>query len=272
MLTAFVEGIGLCGPGLTSWGQGAPVLTGREPYMPAPPAVPTRQLLPPAERRRAAPSVRLALAVGQAAMAHSGCDASKVSTVFASSGGDGETIHAILEVLTSAQKEVSPTRFHNSVHNAASGYWAIATRCRKPSTALCAYDCGFAAGLLEAGTRVVADQEVVALIAHDQAYPKPLDFVRPIHSAFGVGLVLSPAQTERSIARLEIGLCPEAHSESAMDDPELERLRAGNPAARCLPMLRALACAKSEELVLACMWRCWLAVAVHPVECAARRS
>jgi hypothetical protein len=205
-------------------------------------------------------------------MAHSGRDASKVSTVFASSGGDGETIHAILEVLTSAQKEVSPTRFHNSVHNTASGYWAIATRCRKPSTALCAYDCSFAAGLLEAGTRVAFDQEVVALIAHDQAYPKPLDAARPIHSAFGVGLVLSPALTERSIARLEIELCAEEHAETAMDDPDLERLRTGNPAARSLPLLRALARAKSEEFVLACMWRCRLAVAAYPAQLAARKS
>ena len=45
---------------------------------------------------------------------------------------------------------ISPTRFHNSVHNAAAGYWTIGAGCMQATTALSAYDATFAEGLLEA--------------------------------------------------------------------------------------------------------------------------
>ena len=53
-----------------------------------------------------------------------------------------------------ASGSISPTRFHNSVHNAAAGYWGIATGATAAANALCAYDASFGAGLLEALTQV----------------------------------------------------------------------------------------------------------------------
>ena len=41
---------------------------------------------------------------------------------------NGQVIHEICEALATDEREVSPTRFHNSVHNASAGYWGIATR------------------------------------------------------------------------------------------------------------------------------------------------
>ena len=66
-----------------------------------------------------------------------------------SSDGDGEIVHRLCTALASPAAEVSPTDFHNSVHNAATGYWSIGAHSSAPSTALCAYDGSFAAGLLE---------------------------------------------------------------------------------------------------------------------------
>ena len=48
----YLDGIGLLGPGLTGWEQACDVLTGRQPYVAAPTALPAVNKLPPAERRR----------------------------------------------------------------------------------------------------------------------------------------------------------------------------------------------------------------------------
>jgi hypothetical protein len=164
-----------------------------------------------------------------------------MATVFAASGGDGETVHEILTVLASEQRNVSPTRFHNSVHNAPSGYWSVATGSRAPSTSLCAFDDSFAAGLLEAAAQVCVQDYPVTLIAYDVPYPQPLHAARPIVSAFGAALVLVPSRTERTLAALELVIADTVAADTAMPEPELERLRLGNPAARALPVLAALA-------------------------------
>src|SRR5262249_59375137 len=118
-------------------------------------------------------------------------------------GGDGQNCHEICEVLASAARELSPTRFHNSVHNAPAGYWGIATGATAPANSLCAHDASFAAGLLEALCQVVVDHTPVLLIAYDASYPQPIHSVRPIPDAFGVALLLAPPAGSRSLARLE---------------------------------------------------------------------
>ena len=132
-----VEGVGLLGPGLCGWQTSRAVLAGSTPYVFAPTVLTASALLPAAERRRTGAPVKLALAVGHEAFTNAGRDAATTATVFTSSGGDGENVHQICETLASTDREVSPTRFHNSVHNAAAGYWGIATGSREASTSLC---------------------------------------------------------------------------------------------------------------------------------------
>ena len=153
----------------------------------------------------------------------------------AASGGDGATNHETLEVLASAQREVSPTRFHNSVHNAPSGYWAVATGSRAPSSSLCAFDGSFAAGFLEAAVQAAVDHRPVTLIAYDTPYPEPLGSVRRIGSVFAVALVLAPHRTSKSLAALTLEVEGSGSHEAGMADADLERLRIGNPAAFILP-------------------------------------
>src|SRR5262249_40574264 len=161
----FVEGIGILGPGLSGWQASRAALAGEAPYAPGAVELPAPTVLPAAERRRAVATVKLALAVGSGAPAGSDRAASEGATVFTSSGGDGRTIHDILTVLATTQREVSPTRFHNSVHNAPSGYWTIATRGREPSTCLCAHDASFTAGLIEAAALAQVCAKPVMLVA-----------------------------------------------------------------------------------------------------------
>ena len=249
-MRVFVEGVGLIGPGLPGWRASRPVLAGEEAHRPAPTVIAASDLLPAAERRRSPVPVRLALAVGQEAFEHAGRDAAMTATVFTSSSGEGETLHQMCETLASAEREVSPTRFHNSVHNAAAGYWSIATRSREASTSLCAYDASFVAGLVEAVTQVASWGKPVALIAYDQPYPEPLHSARPLLASFGAALVLTPEAGSRAFASFELTFLPGEEKLARMSDSGLEELRLGIPAARALPLLEALARKTERHVVL----------------------
>jgi hypothetical protein len=245
----YVEGVGLRGPGLDGWAASLPILAGAQDYRPAPIDIPPSTLLPANERRRAVQTVKIALAAGAEAFAAAGRDAAGTATVFASSGGDGETIDQILTVLASPMLDVSPTRFHNSVHNAPAGYWSIATGAQAASTSLCCHDDSFAAGLLEAAVQAVTQQDAVGLIVYDVRYPAPLSLVRPIAAAFAVALVLSPIKTPAAFARIDITLSP-YRAPSAAVTPALDALARGTPAARGLPLLGVLARRAAAEITL----------------------
>lgn len=238
-LTVYIDGIGLLAPGLESWPAGTEILAGRATYASAPTVLPPPALLPPAERRRASRLVKAALGAGLEAVNDAGADASLLATVFCSSSGDGHNCHAICETLASDDRSVSPTRFHNSVHNAAAGYWGIATGARAPSQVLCAYDAGFAAGLLEAAVQVSTAQTQVLLVVYDAEYPEPIFTKRPVPDAGSVALLLAPAPGPKSRAALKVSLgdTPAAH----MKDVALEQLRTDIPALRALPLLELVA-------------------------------
>ena len=265
MIGVYVEGVGLCGPGLAGWAASVPVLAGRQDYVPAPTGVPPSPLLPANERRRAARIVKIALAVGAEAFAAARRDPAETATVFASSGGDGDTIHEILGVLAAPAPELSPTRFHNSVHNAAAGYWSIATGSRAASSSLCCYDDSFAAGLLEAAVQAAAEHRAVGLIAYDVQYPAPLCEVRPIGAAFAVALVLSDAPTPASFARIELEPRTEFRASSVLATPALEALRRNTPAARSLPLLAALARREHGAVTLGYLDDMVLALRIAPL-------
>ena len=261
-LAAAIEGLALLGPGLPDWASAHAVLSGAQPYVHAPTAVPVPGLLPPNERRRSGLAVKIALAVGAAALAQTARDASRIDTVFASSSADGDTCHAICEQLAGSERLISPTRFHNSVHNAPSGYWSIATRCMAPSTSLCAYDASFGAGLIEACALLHARGAPVLLVAYDAPYPEPLLAKRPVRDAFGVALLLAPQAGAGARARLELTLAEGAPDTLA--DAGLEALRRAVPTARSLPLLRLLARGASAAAVIEYLGGPHLAVRVAP--------
>ncbi len=265
-LTVYVEGIGLLGPGLGNWAQGRGALEGTETYQAARCIVPLPMALPAAERRRAGAVVKVALAVGQEAVMASSLQASALPSVFTSSSGDGLNCHEICSALASSDRLISPTRFHNSVHNAASGYWSISSGAMVSSSVLCAFDGSFAAGLLEAMAQVMLEQTAVLLVAYDTDYPEPLRSVRPVPDTFGVGLVLVPRRSERSLARWRLApaTCLTGALAQRLEDDALERLRSSIPAARCLPLLRSVAAQSQGEVVLDYLEGLQLAVQVAP--------
>ncbi len=246
-----VIAIELRGPGLASWIESQAVLAGAEPYRAAPLVLEPPTQLSPAERRRAIPSVKLALALGAGAVERSGLDPAALPAVFASSGADGDTISAILSALATPGREVSPTRFHNSVHNAPSGYWSMAVQSREAVTSLSCYDASFGAGLLEASVQAVSARRPILLIAYDLPYPEPLNSARRIATSFGVAFVLTPAPSRRAFAELDLRVVADPEGPATRcTDPGLEDLRCSNPAARSLPLLAILGARSSGRVRL----------------------
>jgi hypothetical protein len=247
-LVAYIDGIGVLGPGLNNWPHAAEVLRGDQPYIPAPTLLPVPAMLPPAERRRTGRVVKLALSVAWEATAAAGVDPKQVPSVFSSSGGDGHICHEICQALALPAREVSPTRFSNSVHNVASGYWSIATGSMTESNVLCAFDASYVAGLLDAMTQAAVDGRAVLFVAYDTEYPPPLHAKRPIPDALGVAMLLTSERTSKSLAHIGVTLTDESADE--MPEPALEALRTAIPAARSLPMLRLLAAGIDGRVVL----------------------
>ncbi|MFM2056783.1 MAG: hypothetical protein RLY71_1168 [Pseudomonadota bacterium] len=256
-------GVGLIGPGLASWAAAQPVLGGPADYAAAPTVVPPPQRLPPAERRRAGASVKIAMAVADAACLDAGADPQQLASVFTSSSGDGVNCHALCEALAGpnpADRLISPTRFTNSVHNAAAGYWHIAVGSRAPSTSLCAFDTSFGAGLMAALTQVHALRQPLLLVSIDTPYPQPLHATRPLPDTMGVALVLAAPQALTDgpqapavRARLAVELLPleQAGPLTPCRDAGLEVLRQQIPAAQALPLLEALARREPTCVVIA---------------------
>ena len=251
-LDAHIDGVGVLGPGLNDWAQAQAVLRGDAPHVAQRTVLPVPQILPAAERRRATAVIKLTLASGLEAVAHAGLNAADLATVFTSSGGDGRNCHEICAALAGSDRLLSPTRFHNSVHNAASGYWGIATKAMAPSAVLCAFDASFTAGLLEALVQTALLRQPVLLLAYDTHYPEPLHRVRPIPDSFGVALVLTPQAGVRSLARLRLDPASPFTElpTDTLSDATLEALRCAIPAARALPLLRALARRETARIVL----------------------
>jgi hypothetical protein len=247
-LCAYVGGVGVLGPGLADWHEAAAVLSGTKPYSPAGTVLPAPAILPPTERRRTGRVVKLALAVALEASSRAKIDPARLASVFSSSGGDGHNCHELCQALALAGREISPTRFSNSVHNAAAGYWSIATGAKLESNVLCAFDGSFCAGLLEAMTQVVVDGESLLLVVYDTEYPEPIHSKRPVPDAFGAALVLTPDRAPNSMARIDVALSDERPD--TMADSMLESMRLSIPAARCLPLLSHLAGADGGRTVL----------------------
>ncbi len=249
MKPIFIESVGIMAPGLLGWDQARTVLARAAPYVsaPLPPCKPA--ILPADVRRRTTDHIRLAVEIAAEATQSYGDKTASMASVFASAEGDGAIAHDICLEVAKDSPQVSPTRFHNSVTNAAAGYWCITIGSQAPSTSVAGYDGTFAVGLLESCVQLLTDAPNVLLVVHDEPMPGPLNNVRPMSAPFGTALVFARERSARTLAQLELELT-EQGSETTLDDPGLETLRRGNPAARALPLLAALAMQQSTDIHL----------------------
>ncbi len=255
-LAARIIGVSVWGPALEGWAASVPMLSGNAEYVAVESPAPPPAILPPNERRRIGPVARLALAVAAEATAMSGLPPSGLRSVFASGNGDGVVLGNILTDLTrpgDPARLVSPTQFHNSVHNAVAGYWSIATVSQQPLNSIACHDFTFAAGLLTAMAEVASQAEPVLLCVYDHPMPAPLDAKRQLVAPFGVGLVLVPPDGARGLGGITVRFVPEASlvDAGAPYQAALRALAGGNPAAQSLRLLESLARGTADRHSLA---------------------
>ncbi|WP_127477102.1 beta-ketoacyl synthase chain length factor [Sulfurivermis fontis] len=248
MMRVYVESVGLTAPGMVGWAAAQSVLRGEAALDAANVPVFRPTLLPPNERRRTTALIKLALQTAEDALAHSRYAMHELASVFASSEGDGEIVDRICTTLTLPDRPVSPTHFHNSVHNAAAGYWAIAAGSCKPSTSLAAGVYSFTAGLLEAATMAVLECVPVVLLAYDYPLPPVLAGRGYVETEFAVALVLT-AEEGDGMTPLDLAVLSGTGASPSLPT-KLAALRTHNPAAAALPLLQVLARGATARLTL----------------------
>jgi hypothetical protein len=257
----FIGAPALLGPGLAGWAASEAILSGHAPWQDTPPVVPPPAMLAPTERRRTSLVVRISLAVAAEAVATAGVAADTLDTVFASSCGDGAVVGAILDSLAEPGGEVSPTQFHNSVHNAAAGYWGIGAHSTRPSISIGCHQDTFPIGLLDAAAQVAGRGVPVLFCAYDAPLTGPLETVHPTGFPFAMACILTPERQPWSMAALTL-----RHRSGAVADAASpwRALEDANPAARALPLLAALASRAAITLAFPLLDEAWLEMEVSP--------
>lgn len=194
-----------------------------------------KTLIPAAMRRRTSLTTRMAITAATHACRNAEVAPEDLPSVFASLGGEIQVTDALCRLLPDKDELLSPTQFHNSVHNTTAGYWGILNHCQKPATAIAATDDGFAMGLLESWSQLQQHQGDILLVCYDELWPQYL--AAPIGSkAFACALVLttesdgsftaiSPPQTQALSEPLQTDWC---------------KLVRQAPAAAAIPLLQAL--------------------------------
>jgi len=193
-------------------------------------------------RRRATPLTRMAVDVFKQATTHANRDPSLISTVWATAHGEHTPAIKLLEMMQRMEGKVSPTQFHNSVHNTASGYASIATGNIAPSTTLTGGLELVAAALLEAWCLVESSNRDVALILADEPLQPPFER-DDTRTPLAIALVLS-RQSDRALSVLT-----ELRRETMAPVPDHERFGHLHVSA-ALPLLEHIVRGQSGSIAL----------------------
>lgn len=204
--------------------------------------VPKPEIIPANERRRAPLPVRAAVEVSWQALQQSGLASSDVACVFGSGLGDTEITDYMCRALTTAEKQLSPTKFHNSVHNAAAGYWTISSGCMKSANSIAAYQNTAGLALLEAMIQCQQHNEPVLVTLFDTAAHDAYRQIFACEQSFAAALLLVPAGTAHApMARLVMNDDAAAiKAVPSFPHEPLNQLYCENPAAKVLGLLQQL--------------------------------
>ena len=159
--------------------------------------------------------------------------------VFGSAFGEGETLKIILDALCTPNMAIRPTRFQNSVHNAASGQWTIARSIRSAATSICGGGCTAGSSMLKALLQVQLEDRPVGMVLFDTPLPYPLNGSHRLTVPAGAGFALSPHKGPKSIAVIEYTLCDATHSQVSSAFAQ-KALTTDNPVFAVLPLIECL--------------------------------
>jgi len=237
-MTVYINDIAVIGPGLVERRDTRSILRGEESwqYEELPTLKP--EMLPANERRRTTPVIKLALECIQGLLRDTD-DLQSMTTVFASSEGDLGIVDKMCTALAEDEKNISPTIFSNSVHNAPAGYWSIAASMRGASTSLSAGDATFMCGLQEAVSQVDVEGGTVLFVAYDYPAPAMLDSKRHFEHPLAIAMRLGDTAEYKALGTLSLEGIVDT-KQSSCRNPSLETLRQALPIGCGLPLVEAL--------------------------------
>ncbi len=208
-------------------------------------------LISPRERRRAPQLVKMAIEVMDQACKMASLSPSDVAVVFSSAMGDMQITDYMCRALAETPKLISPTRFHNSVHNAAPGYWSITTGAFTPTSAVSGHEHTATVAFVEAAIQVIEENTPVVLVTQEVAAPIPLFDACPSEQAFSAAFLMTPAGfSETATCSVEFSVLPETTAWPAADS-RLKGDYESSFGARLLPLMTAIADgAKASSFVL----------------------
>lgn len=265
MIDVELAGIGTWSDAFSSWDdfrallRGESVERGQKPQ----PA-----LIPPRERRRAPGFVKMAVEVMDQASRMTGVDPGRIATVFASSMGDMQMTDYMCRTMVTDGRLLSPTKFHNSVHNASTGYWSISTHSHAPANAVSGHRHSAAIAVLEGAVQAIEEDTPVLVVAQEAVAPVPLRHVCDIEHACTVALLLMPpGQCGSPLASLRLSVSHGEFPETAI--PPLPNTDlSGNFAARLLPFLYQLATGDEISVTLMLSRHATLSISAPPADAA----
>ncbi len=200
---------------------------------------PKPEVIPPNERRRAPLPVRLAVESSWQATQSAGISPDTLTCVFVSGLGDTDLTDYMCKVLASEHKELSPTKFHNSVHNAPAGYWTISTKTMSAANSVAGFEESVSLTLLEAMIQCESEGVPLLVTFYDAPVASVLQPLLANQEAFAFSLVLYPtsANVEGVTIRARVDDSkvtdwPDLRCENAY----ISSLYANNPSARILSL------------------------------------
>lgn len=213
---------------------------------------PKPDIIPANERRRAPLPVKLAVASSWQATQDAGVEADTLTCVFASGLGDTDLTDYMCKTLASEHKALSPTKFHNSVHNAPAGYWTISTGTMKAANSVAGYENLVSLTLLEAMIQCETENTPMLLTFYDAPVAQILTPVLPNQETFAFSLVVFPHSADVEGPLLTANVEQQEHTTwPALQNKSdyLRRLYAANPAAKILSLAELLEQPKRDIVV-----------------------
>ncbi|GEM_PF-275649 len=252
-MKAHILSVGLTAPGLINFKQLETFITEQKfPNTSEPIEKYSPFFLPPNERRRTTSTIKLALKTAEEAWSsyqeRVSNASDQVSVLFVSKDGDTLISSNICQALSEEEPMVSPTQFHNSVHNAPVGYWMIGQSNQAPASAISAGEFAIGNGLLEAFLQSQERQQPVLVVFYDLPIDEEIPSIEKKSGAdanipFAFSMVLDASQNTRlsnspicNSPLLSLNVTQEAVEHQLESNPYK-----GVPAAEVYPLVKAMA-------------------------------
>lgn len=239
-LRCSVIGVGAWGPGFNNWAELKDSLVSQHDSQSLKTIPPKPEVIPANERRRSPLPVKIAVETSWQALQQAQVSAADVACVFGSGLGDTEITDYMCRVLTTDLKQLSPTKFHNSVHNAAAGYWTISTHCMKSANSVAAYHETAALCLLEGISQAVYQDDYMLITLFDTQAHSVYSDIFSCRQDFAAAILLSPRIEQNALADLSISLQEGTCALPPISCAHLQTLYETNPAAKILKLLETL--------------------------------